>query len=234
MDRAHAESRLKEYLVHGLVPELYQAEEAYALAAEIGRHSAQVNAMGYGQLFAVLQHALSDRQTLSVVKLFEKNSRFPVRSIPAVLRLLDEGAAIWKVREPTALAAVLGTASDTVSDGQVADAACTARVTRHFRVQLDSPRLTAPLRRIRDSRDKVIAHNEAVDPLLRERPTWGDAAVLVEFGKHVAATVAWAYLGLDVTVGGELQLTPDAGRTARALSRLLLESGLTEPGTPAS
>ena len=81
-----AEERLKDYLLQGIAAENYFADEAYALAEEIGQHVPAIRATGFGSLFGTLQHGLSNRQTLSITKMFDKPSkRYPTRSIPAIL-----------------------------------------------------------------------------------------------------------------------------------------------------
>ena len=60
--------RLRDYLLDGIASEIRRAEEAYALAQEIGKYAEEINSTNFGELFGSLQIMLSDRQTLSVVK----------------------------------------------------------------------------------------------------------------------------------------------------------------------
>jgi hypothetical protein len=59
-----AENQLRDYLFQGIGAEIFWADEAYALAEEIGKHVDQINAAGFGRLFGSLLTILSDRQTL--------------------------------------------------------------------------------------------------------------------------------------------------------------------------
>ena len=63
MNVEEAESHLRDYLLQGIVEEIFWADEAYALAEEIGKHVEQINTTGFGALFRTLQTILSDRQT---------------------------------------------------------------------------------------------------------------------------------------------------------------------------
>src|SRR5688572_1960248 len=98
VDRQHAESTLKDYLLNGLLVSINEAEQARALAAQIGEQSARINATGLGSVFGALQRALSDRETLAAAKLFDPpNGKYPVRSIGSVIHLLGIHAPIWQL-----------------------------------------------------------------------------------------------------------------------------------------
>src|SRR5918998_5314549 len=95
-----AEKRLKDFILNGIVTEILWAEEAYALAQEIGRRADAIRAAGFGSLFGSLQVLASDRQTLSVAKMFDRpRGRYPTRSIPATLAFLKAHADSWRVPE---------------------------------------------------------------------------------------------------------------------------------------
>jgi hypothetical protein len=95
----NAEEQLRNYLQYGLVADILWADEAYALNAEIIAHAKQINRHRFGALFASLQTMISDRQTLSITKMFEPiGGRYPTRSIPATLELLERHDALWQVR----------------------------------------------------------------------------------------------------------------------------------------
>ena len=99
MDVKKAERHLKDYLLNGIATEIFWADEAYALAEEIGKHAQALNANGFGALFGSLQVILSDRQTLSVTKIFDQPKKYPTRSIPATLTFLKDHAELWRVPE---------------------------------------------------------------------------------------------------------------------------------------
>ena len=71
MNAEEAQQHLRDYLLNGIAAEINWADEAYALAEEIGKHAEQINAGNFNRLFESLQLSLSDRQTLSVTKIFD-------------------------------------------------------------------------------------------------------------------------------------------------------------------
>ena len=97
MEAEEAEKQLRDYLLNGT--EIFWAEEAYALAEEVSKHAQAIHAAGFTSLFGSLQVLLSDRQTLSVTKMFDQPKRYPTRSIPAILEFLKAHAGLWKVPE---------------------------------------------------------------------------------------------------------------------------------------
>ena len=176
-----AERNLRDYLVDGVAAELFWADEAYALAEEIGQHVEQLGAANFERLFGSLQVILSDRQTLSITKIFEpENPRYPIRSIPTILGLLETNAGLWRVPERRQLHQVLAdTGQDVARLEQLSKAELTRTIVAYYRSTLprqdrvNSCRLSLSLDVLRQSRDKVIAHNESVKKVALQMPTWG-------------------------------------------------------------
>ncbi len=96
-DKQEAALRLREYLLDGIAGEIFRADQAYSLAQEIGKYAQDVNTANFGELFGYLQIILSDRQTLSVVKLFDPAKKYPKRSIPGTLSLLEDNSDLWEL-----------------------------------------------------------------------------------------------------------------------------------------
>jgi hypothetical protein len=75
---------------------------------------------------------------------------------------------------------------------------------------------------MRASRDKAIAHNEAVDRGSLPRAKWSEAERLLEYAKNVSAGIAIAYFTSAWTDdSGRFGMTDDAGVAASQLRRLL-------------
>jgi len=229
-----AEKRLRDYLLNGLATEIFWADQAYALAEEISRHAEQVNAANFGELFGWLQLALSDRHTLAIVKIFDPAKQYPTRSIPGTLNLLDSNAELWRVRERRRLHQVLieaGLDNSRVEDMSTAE--LTRAVVARFRNTLPDPNrvgsdnLSLSLNILRRSRDKTIAHNEAMESSALQIPTWGEANSLAKYAKEFVATVGTGYLGLIIGKGSDnYRLTDASRRTSLALRRLLKAAGI--------
>jgi len=93
-----AEEKLENYLLHGLQAELHWAKEARAVAMVVGNHSQRTNNTRFRFLFGRLQEVFSERETLSVAKIFDRpNRRNPIRSISTTLDLLEEHADLWNL-----------------------------------------------------------------------------------------------------------------------------------------
>jgi hypothetical protein len=82
---------------------------------------------------------------------------------------------------------------------------------------------------LRQSRDKVIAHNESVEKAALQMPTWGEATSLVNYAKDFVTTIGFGYLSIAFGRGSDdFRLTNDARRTSNSLRRLLKEASLSE------
>jgi hypothetical protein len=222
MDVKEAERHLKDYLLDGIAAEIFWADEAYALAEEIGKYVEQINTAGFGDLFGSLQTILSDRQTLSVTKMFDSPSRkYPTRSIPATLKFLEEHAGLWKVPQRHVVhQALIEAGADSAHVKLLSTVELTHGIVDHYRGAL--AKLSQPLEALRQSRDKIIAHNEDIERSTLQRPTWGGAKSLVDYAKNFVSTIGFGYLSTHFGQGSsDYYLTDHARRTSRSLRRLL-------------
>jgi hypothetical protein len=86
--------QLDNILSNGIQIDLYRAEQCFALRAVIFEHAGGINSTSFGYLFGNLQKILYQFALLSVAKVFESpDNRYPLRSIPAVLALLNKQAS---------------------------------------------------------------------------------------------------------------------------------------------
>ncbi len=98
MNTKEAEVILNNYLMNGIVKELFFADQTKALAVTIGKHSTVINSNGFGDLFGSLQNILSDHQTLAVAKIYDPPSKkYPTRSIPAMFSLIERHSNLWNL-----------------------------------------------------------------------------------------------------------------------------------------
>ena len=182
-----------------------------------------------------MQLVLSERQTLAIVKIFDPSRNYPTRSIPGTLDLLGSNADLWRVYDQEKLQQVLIEAGmDRASVERLDNTELTQAVVARFRNTLPDPRrvtldkLSLSLSILRQSRDKTIAHNEAIDPSELRTSTWGEAIALADYARRFIATIGAGYLGLLFGEGSEdYVLMTDARRTSIALRRLLKTVGIT-------
>jgi AbiU2 len=235
MNLADAEAKLDDYLLDGIAGEILWAEEAKAFIQKISDHSDAINAAQYGHLFGSLQTIMTDRLMLSVAKIYDRpDRRYPTRSIPAVLELIGTNASIWRLRHRSVLEKLL------IDEGRnenlirsTPDADLIGLVVGHYeRSRPDENKashcpLSAALMAVREARNKVLAHNEAVEQSARNRTTWRGLDDLIAYAKDFVCVISSGFT--DSYYGehsDDFLLSIDAGRLSRDLERLLKLSKL--------
>lgn len=230
MDATAAETMLDEYLIQGIAKEIFFADEAKALCVEIGNYAQEVNTQGFGQLFGSLQVAYSDRQTLCVTKIFDpEDRRFPTRSIPTILNLIERNASSWSLPQKRKLQETLIVAGhDKQTILNLDNTQFSLAIVSHFKGTLpqgDSTaksRLSIALRNLREARNKVIAHNEAIPQSARTLATWAETELLVNYAKNFLTTISFGFLSLYMGNDSRTyRSTKDAHRTSYELNQLL-------------
>jgi hypothetical protein len=223
-----AEELLRDYLLNGIGAQINLADQAYALAEEIGKHAKQIHGANFGELFGSLQVMLSDRQTLEATKLFDPARKYPTRSIPGTLDILERHAPLWRVPQRWKINEALVQGGADASDlNQLSKEELTHAIVNYYRTTLPDAY------RLRQSRDKVIAHNEAIERVTEEAPTWGDALTLTNYAKDFIITIGYGYLDtLFGTHSSDYIPTSAAQRPAFALRRLLRTAGIVEGRQP--
>jgi hypothetical protein len=110
--------------------------------------------------------------------------------------------------------------SDIAHVEQFSNAELTRAIVSHYEGALAG--LSVPLTELRQSRDKVIAHNEAIERSVLQIPTWEGAISLVNHAKDFVSTIGLGYLNTHFGQGcSDYHLTNHAQRTSRSLRRLL-------------
>lgn len=232
---ARALGQLRDVLVHGIVADIYLAERARALHRRVGEFADQVNGAGYGGLFEAVQNAAVSEVTLSIAKLYEAPSkRYPTRSVPAVIKLLGEHATELTIinKEPLLTdAARLPIAVDDLR--ALEGSALTAALARALERACPHPSraeecsLSRALDALRASRDKAVAHNEAVDRETLPRAKWEAGEALLWFAKRLVGAIGIGYFGTAyLDDAGRYLRSDDAGLAARQLGKLLLQAGV--------
>jgi hypothetical protein len=235
MNTKTAEETLRDYLMSGVVTEIYWADQAKAAAVLIGEHSAFINAEGFGEVFGHLQTIFSDRETMAVAKLYDTPStQYPTRSISAMLKLIEQHSSLWSLPERHRLEQVLiDEGGDAALVRGMGNQQIALEVASHFngtmphKSKVASCTLSAALEPVRETRNKVLAHNEAINQAARTLPTWADTKALVDYAKDFACVVGFGFLGTYLGNGhADYMLSHDARRFSFKLSQLLDRAGL--------
>lgn len=224
MKTTECEKTLNGYLMNGIVKELFFADQTKALTVTIGKHSSSINNNGFGDLFGSLQNILSDHQTLAVAKIYDPPSKkYPTRSIPAMLSLIEKHSDLWSLPQRHALEKLLiNGGNDPAFIKGLNNRQLSLEVVSHFNNTMPHKdkvgycSLSEALETVREARDKVHAHNEAVDKAARRLPTWAGVESLVNYAKDFACVIGFGFLSLYL---GNQNKDYTLGRDARQLSR---------------
>ncbi|HEY9501090.1 MAG TPA: hypothetical protein VIR01_05600, partial [Pyrinomonadaceae bacterium] len=157
--------------MEGIVADLFAAEQSYALLKQIGQNAEAINQANFGALFGPLQSVLSNAFLLSVAKLFGKpNSKYPTRSIPSVLQLLERSSHELLIEQRIVVMRRLAAAGMNIeSFEEMPDSEITLRIVQFYTASLPSTELATrcemskSLDAVVTRRDKVVAHNEMID-----------------------------------------------------------------------
>jgi hypothetical protein len=110
---------------------------------------------------------------------------------------------------------------------QLSYADLTHTLAEHYRSTLSH--LSTNLRALRQSRNKVVAHNEAIDRAALQTPTWGEALSLVDYARSFVGTIAAGYLSMIFGEGSDdFVVGYDPFRTSFDLHQLLTSAGIIE------
>lgn len=226
---------LKDIISEGVAVDIFKADQCISLLDEIGTSSDVLNRASFGDLFGNLQGYLTEQVILAITKIFEQpNARYPTRSIPSALKILDENAERIPIAEPRILRKrLLELGADQKSLEKKSDSELTKLLVVLLRtampsVSADDPsKLSGPMNALKIARDKKIAHHEAIAAESMARTTWGEINPLLEFSKKAVGVIGTAYLSTAYEVDhGEYLLTGDAKRAGRALNRLFKKANL--------
>jgi hypothetical protein len=200
MDRHTAEETLKEYIEKGVINEIIYASMAAELFKDIARHKDGIVEARLSTLFYQLQAYASSQQTLHLTKIFDPLKRqYATHGIVYVLDFIEKNTPLWIIKDRKYLTrkAIIDINDDMTDEDIV------KRILSYYRSSFPqttkdaSDPLSMSLKAMRESRDKIIAHNEHIpDESIRTKPTWGNATMLTEYAKDFAVTVLQVFTGL--------------------------------------
>jgi AbiU2 len=211
------ESKLDDILSEGVVRDVYEAKLAKQLATFFGNNAGMLNSE-YPHLFGNLQRILTVWIFLAVARVFEeKNPRspHPIRSIPEALKILEGGNVLIK-NKSRAISALNVAESERNRLALASEADFLTSICQYFRTRLEA--LSDSIKNIKEKRDKVIAHREAIDELDVARPNWGDLEDLIALAKCFYEVVGEGIMGRPIDSDPEV--------LTRSFKRLLTQAGV--------
>ena len=213
-----AESKLDDILSEGVVRDVYEAEIANELAEFIGKNADVLNAH-YPHLFGELQRMMTGWIFLAIARVFEERSprsRYPIRSIAEALKILEAGNVLIHSRA-AAIRALNMEESEKKRLAEVSDDEFLKSTCLYFRERLSA--LSTNIEMVKEKRDKVIAHREAIDEAVVKRPKWDEIDDLIAFAKYFYEVVGKEIIGRHIE--------SDPARLTRSFKRLLTNASVT-------
>lgn len=219
--------QLQDLVTHGLIADIFKMERSYMLLKNIGTNAHVINAPGagnFGELFGSIQVALQTDVILAVTRLYDPpDKKYPTRCIRRLLDLMEENKnELPKIREIYNLKNelhLIGMNKNAISLVDTDESAFALELVRHFRSILEDPLTIDIAKKLKNIRDKSIAHNEQCTQI--QGPTWQGLERLIQHAKELVGVLGWAYLDTAYMHDGNYILTSDAERPSRALGRLL-------------
>lgn len=200
-------SELDDLIMGGLMRDIWHAEEAVEIAKQIGECAPALNRSQYGPCFGAIQDICSRHDTMAAARLFDPVSRrYPTRSIPALVSLLETHAETLEIEDRGAIERALRLHRIAIPGDA---AAVTRSYCQSIRRRIDED-LAPPLERVRFARDKRLAHNERPGDVEQSLVKWGDTRLLVAYAKNVTVTVGAAYRSMMLASNDEYEFTWDA------------------------
>jgi hypothetical protein len=202
MSSASPNDLLDDALYQGVVTELFRAEQYWALGREISQNVPVINQTRAIYLFGEFQSLLAKEIALALNKAFEPvNRRYPIRSIPVALKILDEYKNDLKIiRKDFLTKKLVGYGLDEIQLGTMTDTQLTQEVHKYFSSTLpvasNSDDLSQALDTLKRLRDKTIAHHEAVDFSTIPVTTFKHVYDLMSYVREFLETVGSGYTGL--------------------------------------
>jgi hypothetical protein len=219
---------------------IFVADRAVGVVKAAGESADAINAANLGDLFVSIHGAMLDLAVLAVAKLFERpSSRHRIWSLPALLSEIQAGAAHFEIVERSHAFAFIREHSHAAELAlTLPDSELITVLAQTMQAQLPDLRSTEPrthdlaLDALRQQRDKVIAHNEAVDHGTLLSVSWQQLENLLRLAKNQVGAIGWIFLRAAYTTDdGSYVLSDDASRTGVAMRRLLTKAGL-RPDSP--
>jgi len=233
-----SKEELDEMVKAGAVTDIFKAERAYAVLKTIGENAEAINASerNVGEVFGVLQGHAQTEALIAVARLYDRPSkRYPTRCLQALLGELEAKAAdLPPITQKYNLAQELTRQGMSADEVALVNSAPDVDVTRammaFLRGRLDAPDAMEAVERVKNVRDKRIAHNEAAHAV--EGPTWKAVLRLLTLAKEIVGLVGWAYLSTVYLHEGRYFLSDNAERPGLAMRRVLEGLGIIEPRFP--
>jgi len=223
LTRDYIEDVVKEGLVH----DIFKMEQSYELMKTIGSKTnelIQSNLQTYSELFGIIQYSLQTEALLAASRIYDlPNKKYPTRCLRGVLQYLSDNAnELPSIREPYQLALQLkymGVPTSLINIASTSSVNFAQSFSTYVDNLLNEPKRLMTLKKLKQFRDKSLAHNEKID-YKNIGPTWDSLKELIGISKNVVGVLGWAYFSIAYVINGEYILSEDTLRTSIAFNKL--------------
>ena len=222
---------LKDIIFEGVALDIFRADQCISMLNAIGTSAKFLNNQGFGDVFGSMQGYLTEHVVLSITKIFEKPTRYPIRSIPRALDILEKNSEIITITDHQTLINRLSKWENQISIDNKTDSELTILLVSILRQETPSVHTDTLMKMnaLKTMRDKQIAHHEATAVENIEKVTWDEIDSILRFAKSTVGVIGKVYLELSYeSEDGEYHLTGRAKRSGIALNRLFKKANLIE------
>jgi len=230
---------LRDIIKNGMVSDILRMERAYLLHKAIGINADILNDYShgnFGEFFGTVQGAMECEAVLAVARVYDRpTKRHPTRCMRRALDLMelssDELPDIVEEYNTQIHLEKFGASAEIVKSVSLGKAEFIRHYVPYIREILNSDRILSKVERLKDLRDKRIAHNDSAAIV---GPTWEALNELILQAQQFVGVVGWAFLSTIYIIDDSYLLSSDAAIPSRALHRLaeLLCRGHGQSGSP--
>ena len=218
--------QIRDIIENGIVKDIFLFDRSHAMIQTIKEHSNTIdnNKENFKELFLTIYSALNTEAVMAIARVYDDPSkRYPTRCLEGVLEhLIAYSKELPEIREPYQLKLSLETKivpNDLIKAIQVSPTAFPELLSDFVKNELKKPENVDAMDKLKNLRDKVMAHNERVIQI--SGPSWAALSNLCDLSKYVVGALSWAYFNTAYTLNGKYILTDDALRSSYSLSCLL-------------
>ena len=218
--------QIKDIIENGVVKDIFLFERSHAMIQTIKKHSDTIdsNKENFKDLFITIYSALTTEAVLAVARIYDNpNKNYPTRCLKGMLEhLIAYSKELPEIKEPYQLKLSLETKivpDDLIKAIQDSPTTFPNLLSDFIKKELEKPENVDAIKKLKDLRDKAMAHNERVAQI--DEPSWVALNDLCDLSKYVVGALSWAYFSTAYTVNGKYILTDDAQKTSYSLTRLI-------------
>lgn len=222
---------LKALVESGLQADVCKMERAYVLIKQITNYGTSIDAYNNGEfsrLFVVIQRSLLTEVIMSVSRLYDKpNKKYPTNCLLSILEFIKENSSNLVIVEKPNLKKYLleiGIARFFIDLIDTDEESYNKMIAEQLKVMCFAGDKQDIILRLRNLRDKKIAHNERINFI--NTPVLIELKKLTNDVKKVLGIIGWSYTSQIYHINGKFLLSDDIQELSIDLEKLLKKAGI--------